>query len=452
MSKQLLFLIILIEGFLTICIEILSIRQMVPFVGSNVLNTSIIIGIFLLSLSIGYYKGGTISDKYREVLLANLIKTFFFISFGLSYMFLYFLFSHIEGIYGLIVFSLLIMAPTVFYLGQTIPILTNLVKNERNGKISGELLFLSTFGSFLGSIITSVILLNFFGVNATVIVVISLLSLLILILSLSSKENEISPSYITPRFVKSLLIISILLPISILINLDYSFIKTNNYSNIKVVDHNQTKYLLINNSASSNYNPKTGLSDFTYFKTIKSYINSIESTESKSILVLGAGGFTISLNDNLNKYTFVDIDKDLKDISEEYFLGKKINGEFIVDDGRHFLIKNKKKFDIIIVDVYSNKTSIPSSFVTTDFYKDLSKTLSKDGVLIVNTIAKPLFKDPYSRKLNHSILQSFDCNVVPVETNLNTYQNIVYSCSSKVNDSELVYTDNLTNLFELIEK
>lgn len=441
MSKQLLFLIILIEGFLTICIEILSIRQMVPFVGSNVLNTSIIIGIFLLSLSLGYYRGGMISDKYREILLSNLIKTFFFISFGLSYVFLYLLFSYFEGLFGLIVFSLLIMAPTVFYLGQTIPILTNLVKNERNGKVSGELLFLSTFGSFLGSIITSVILFNFFGVNSTIITIIVLLSFLILGLSLVSKI----------QLIKSLLIISILLPISILINLDYSFIKTNNYSNIKVVDYNQTKYFVINDSASSNYNTKTGLSDFTYVKTIKSYIESIDSNRSKKILVLGAGGFTLSLNDSFNKYTFVDIDKDLKEISEKYFLGKKINGQFIVDDGRHFLIKNKIKFDIIIVDVYSNKTSIPASFVTANFYADLSKTLSNDGVLIVNTIAKPLFKDPYSRKLNHSILNSFDCNIVPVETNLNSYQNIVYSCSSKHSDSESIYTDNLTNLLELIE-
>lgn len=441
MNRATIFSVILIEGFVTIAVEILSIRQMTPFVGSNILNTSIIIGVFLLFLSFGYYKGGTVNKNYSQTLLKNLLNTFLFLSFGLSYTFLSILFHFIEGLWGLLAFSLFIMAPTVYFLGQTIPILTNLIKDERNGKISGQLLFFSTFGSFLGSIITSAALLNYAGVNATVFVVIALLSLLILMLGWQTKE----------LFIRSVVLILALMPIVAIANANYSFSKTNNYSNIAVVEDNRTNYLIINDSMSSSFSIDRKESTFDYIKVLESYIKSIDN-KPKDILVLGAGGFTLSLNDKLNNYAYVDIDKDLKNVSEQELLGQPINGKFIPDDGRHFLIKNKTKYDVIVVDVYSNKTSIPASFVTDDFYASTKKSLKKDGVLLVNTISKPLFKDDYSKHLNNSILNNYHCMVSPIHDNLNEYQNILYACSPKDTNGDTIYTDNLTNLFELAHR
>lgn len=441
MNKITIFSVILIEGFVTIAVEILSIRQMTPFVGSNILNTSIIIGVFLLFLSFGYYKGGMVNKNYQDTLLKNLLNTFVFLSFGLSYTFLSILFHFIEGLWGLLAFSLFIMAPTVYFLGQTIPILTNLIKDERNGKISGELLFFSTFGSFLGSIITSAVLLNFLGVNMTVFVVIALLSLLILMLGWQTKA----------LFIRSVTLILVLMPVVVVANTNYSFSKTNNYSNIAVVEDNRTNYLIINDSMSSSFNTDTKQSNFDYIKVLQSYIESIDN-KPKEILVLGAGGFTLSLNDTRNRYTYVDIDKDLKTVSEKELLGQPINGKFVADDGRHFLIQNKIKYDVIVVDVYTNKTSIPSSFVTSDFYADTKKSLKDDGVLLVNTISKPLFKDDYSKHLNNSILDSYNCMVSPIHNHLSEYQNIIYACSPKTSQEDVIYTDNLTNLFELAQR
>lgn len=36
----------------------------------------------------------------------------------------------------------------------------------------------------------------------------------------------------------------------------------------------------------------------------------------KKILIIGAGGFTMGLNDDFNRYTYVDVDASLKDVSE----------------------------------------------------------------------------------------------------------------------------------------
>lgn len=441
MDKRTLFLVILIEGFLTIAVEILSIRQMIPFVGSNILNTSLLIGVFLLALALGYYRGGMVDGDYSSALLVNLFKSFFFLSFGLSYPFLSALFFFFSGLLGLLIFAVCIMAPIVFFLGQTIPILTNLIKNERNGKISGQLLFVSTFGSFAGSIITSVLLLNYLGVNATVFIVVFLLVAVIALLA--GQESK--------KFSRPMLGVFLLLPVVAVANTNYLFEKTNNYSNIRVGEKNSVRFLAVNDSLSSSYNTKTGVSDFAYIKKIQSYVRSLSGAGSKSVLVLGAGGFTVSLGDDANQYTYVDIDQDLQEVSEKVFLKKKINGHFVHDDARHFLLGNKEKFDVVIVDVFSNRTATPSSFVTAEFYASVARSLSKDGVLIVNTIAKPMFKDAFTRKLDHTISTSFDCQISPVTDDLVKSQNVLYACVAKVGRGEDIYTDNLTNLFELAE-
>lgn len=65
---MLLYLIILLEGFVTISLEILTVRQLTPVMGSSVIVTSLIIGIFLLFLALGYRRGGEHCDHYLSIL------------------------------------------------------------------------------------------------------------------------------------------------------------------------------------------------------------------------------------------------------------------------------------------------------------------------------------------------------------------------------------------------
>lgn len=68
---NLLYAILLLEGFITISIEVLTIRQLLPFFGGSVLITSIIIGFFLLFLALGYWRGGVYQDKFFQQLCRN---------------------------------------------------------------------------------------------------------------------------------------------------------------------------------------------------------------------------------------------------------------------------------------------------------------------------------------------------------------------------------------------
>lgn len=431
-----LFLIVLIEGFISIAIEMVAIRQVVPFSGSNVLNTSIIIGVFLLSLAAGYFCGGKVKENHFIKLSKNIVLAQLIFTIGLSYSFLLILFTHLElnTVLVLFIFSLLVITPTLFLIGQTVPILSNFYQGESVGEKSGKILFLSTIGSFLGSVVTTIVVMNYFGVGAT-ITLISFLALITL--------------FFIPDVRKGYLILSFLITLlSTVINNDAIwFIKTNTYANINVVEKNQTKHLIINNGFNSSINRDTNNSNYAYIQKMQSFIKNVSSYETKplDILVIGAGGFTLNLEDDKNTYTFVDINKDLESIAEKNFLGKKIKGEFIAQDIRNYFLSTEKKYDLIIVDAYLAKISIPPTLTTREFYKQVNTHLSEDGYVVMNIIANPFFGDDFSRHIYDTITEVFRCSLEP-ESFSKRYVNVLYYCKPKVDQA--IYSDNKVNLLE----
>jgi predicted membrane-bound spermidine synthase len=61
-----------------------------------------------------------------------------------------------------------VLCPIAWLLGQTVPILTNLLQHQRVGEASGEALYYSTLGSFLGSLSLSLLVMQWLGVSAAV--------------------------------------------------------------------------------------------------------------------------------------------------------------------------------------------------------------------------------------------------------------------------------------------
>ncbi|CAA6813030.1 MAG: Spermidine synthase [uncultured Campylobacterales bacterium] len=433
--KILLFIIVCVEGFISLGIELIAIRQIVPFAGSNILNTSIIIGFFLLSLSLGYYRGGLVNKNYLEKLSLNLTITFIIFSIGISYFFILFLFYLVPNILlGVLAFSVLVIIPSIYFLGQTIPLATNFFKDNIS-RVSGTLLFLSTIGSFLGAICTSAILMNYIGVNNTIVFFSFLIFLLLAIINIYLKR------------IGYLFIFAFFFLFFVTIN-QYPFLSNNMHSNIEIFEENNTTRILsINNSIASSFDIDTINTTFTYILKIQDIIKNHLKIKESNILVIGAGGFTVSLNDTLNNYTYVDIDKKLKEISERYFLKKNINGSFIPMEIRYFFNKYPNlKYKVIVLDAFTNRFSVPSALLTNEFYKQVSDRLIDDGYVFINVVGDPTFGNSFSLKSYNTILNNFNCMTIPI--GFKTNSNILYICRKK--QSQEIYSDNRINLFDFI--
>ncbi|HSW68927.1 MAG TPA: fused MFS/spermidine synthase [Gammaproteobacteria bacterium] len=441
--------IILAEGFVSIATEILTIRQLLPVAGGSVVVTSLVIGVFLLFLALGYQRGGKHSENFQYILRRNFFVSAIWLGIGLSYIFVatffYFLqqFFGFHIIYPLIAYLLVIIAPLIYLLGQTVPITMNMVKQNRPaGLIGGDTLGLSTIGSFLGAILTTIIFMYYFGVAWTVF----FNFMVLILLSFWLIETKFS---LLLQLCFSIAVIWIAYHCNI--KMEHTlFNLTNQYANYQIVNgqdlklQDNEKMLVINNAASSLIDKnKKG---FQYIELIKKILFNDLKLRNTEILVLGAGGFSLSAENSYgNQFTYVDIDKQIKKITVPDFI-PEMNNHLIIDDARHYLNVTKKKYPAIVVDVYSDIKSIPAYLISEEYILKIREHLSENGIAIFNIVAKPMLADPYSKHIDNTIRSVFsNCMSIPLRYS-DKQTNILYVCyHSMRSDDKKIYSDNLNN-------
>lgn len=415
-NTSFLFLLIILEGYIILSSELLAMRQTVPFVGSGTDTISIIIAAVLMPLAFGYQAGGNFSikgkdGKYRSIrkkLLKNIAVSSAFLVCGLSYFAFQFFFLLLDeiGLRNNLVQTALyctcfIVIP-MYLLGQTVPLLSNYFSKEKLSHVTGKMLFFSTMGSFFGSILTTLVLMDAIGVfNTITLNFIILLAVTAYIGNKRTRDFTVTMIVITicSGFLNSPQIKDIL-----------RIVEDNKYSTIMIVeDEEKRTHLVINHNDSSMYSDDKEKHDYVEFSE-RITIDAIpESAPAKNILVIGAGGFTFGHGDLKNNYIYVDIDKDLKPISEKYLLKEKLqtNKIFYPLPARAYLAQTDQKFDIILLDAYLGALSIPEHLVTREFFMEVKNHMTDGSVLLANFIASHNFNDPYSKNIDNTLHDVF---------------------------------------------
>ena len=157
--------------------EILGSRVLAPNFGSSVFVWGSLISVFLAGLSAGYYFGGRLSDinpSSRKLSLIIIAPGLLFLTFPLySAPISDWIFVQDLGVRSspLLASAVLFLIPSVF-LGIVSPYTAKLMicSLHTSGKTIGTLYALSTFGSILGTLVTSFYLITIAGVNALITV------------------------------------------------------------------------------------------------------------------------------------------------------------------------------------------------------------------------------------------------------------------------------------------
>lgn len=117
----------------------------------------------------------------------------------------------------------------------------------------------------------------------------------------------------------------------------------------------------------------------------------------KDILLIGLGtGKLVKdfefLFEKLKRIDAVDIEENSLKIAQDYFdfkVSDKFN--FILQDGPAFIRNNKKKYDLIVVDV-ANNDGIDTRFLTDEYLADIKISLKKGGIFVSNLCASAQFE------------------------------------------------------------
>lgn len=386
---MLIYLIVFIEGFCSLGAEVIALRRLVPHVGSSILVTAPTIGFFLLALAIGYATGGKVVDGHlprvaRNFLLAGLIA-----GVGLAGPTVNALFTHLQpALMAYLVFVGTVLCPIAWLLGQTVPILSNLMKHRHVGEASGMALYWSTLGSFLGAISLSVLVMQWFGVS--VAVASCALGLLAGALVL---EHRRWSQVLAPLAGAGLVLWANHTPIA---TADTAYADYQ-VRPLDLPGQIQPRLFMSNGSRSSQVDDSTPPHTHRYILALRQALLDELHLRDKDILVLGAGGFTLSHQEPLNRYTYVDIDPAIRSIAEQHFLRGPVHGEFIAEDARHFVSTTDRRFDAVVVDVYSERAAIPSHLVTREFWQASRRVMRPNGVLMANLILDSRLASPYAR-------------------------------------------------------
>ncbi|MBF6609137.1 MAG: fused MFS/spermidine synthase [Flavobacterium sp.] len=109
------------------------------------------------------------------------------------------------------------------------------------------------------------------------------------------------------------------------------------------------------------------------------------------ILILGvAGGSVIrTLTHEIaykGKITGVDIDAEVIAVANEYFGLSTIPGvEIVIDDAFEFVLKTKGKYDLVVIDIFSD-ISMPNFLFESFFVNHISQILVPGGHILFNTM------------------------------------------------------------------
>ena len=394
-SSAVLFGMVFVEGFSSLGAEVIALRRLVPHLGSSITVTAPTIGFFLLALALGYQAGGRVERNFLARVRSNFLIAAALIAVGLAGPVVEALFTHIRpALIAYLIFIVGVLGPIAWLLGQTVPVLTNLLRHERAGARSGAALYWSTLGSFLGSLSLSLLVMQWLGVSAAVLVCAAPLLALIPMLGdrpgVSAWHSLPLPAVVAAAAVTC----NLLLPQQI-----ETAYATYRVAPVALPGMTDPRVFFINNSVASLVDDSEPPRYARYIERLRTLLLDDMGLRDKRIAVLGGGGFTLSHREPLNDYVYVDIDPAVREVAEREFLGAPVRGRFIAADARRFVADTDERFDAVVVDAFSALTSIPAHLVTREFWQGTRRVLNADGVMVANLILDARLATPYARNL-----------------------------------------------------
>src|SRR5215472_19248059 len=173
-----LILVVFVAGACSLAVELSASRLLAPYFGTSLFVWANLIGLILLYLTIGYYLGGRIADRYPrpEVLYALTIIAAFLISLIpllskpiLQWSQSSFASYSIGVFYGSLISVILLFAVPMILLGCVSPfaIRLRIERLGKSGRTAGQLYAISTAGSILGTFLPVLFLIPTIGTYRT---------------------------------------------------------------------------------------------------------------------------------------------------------------------------------------------------------------------------------------------------------------------------------------------
>lgn len=497
MKKYKLEIIIFLVNAVYMILELVASRVLSPYFGSSNTVWTSVIGIILLSSSIGNYLGGKIADKNNSeknirVILA--ISGVLVCILPLIQKTILTLISNtiIDLKIGAIIATIILFFLPSMFIGFLSPIIIKLkLENlEQAGKVSGGIYAISTFGGIVGTFLGGFYLLPTFG---------STITLLILSIILFASIFIVNGFKFDKKLYLILTIILIILNIIMIIffvnvnKINDALIKSGDIDSDVEYDTQYGKVKIYNLNINSDtvrvMEIDKGNESATYvdenkcnelvFEYTKYYDLMFESDkEIKNTLMIGGAGYSYPKY-FISNYTdknmdVVEIDEKVTELAKEYFFLDKLILDYnldnnkrlnlITEDGRTYLNRNEKKYDAILNDAFSGNS--PAETLTTiEAVNKIHDSLTENGMYLTNIISsidgenskfikaeintlKQVFKNVYAVPCNYEEDNEKVQNIMVIATD--SKLQLKGEKEIKISQNEIILTDDCCPVDNLI--
>lgn len=495
MKKYRFEIILLVVDAIAMILELVASRVLSPYFGNSNLVWTSVIGIILLSGSIGNYFGGKLADQKNvndnlKKILGISAVTVFIIPLIQSYIVTNIAISISDIRIGAILATIALFFAPSLLMGLLTPMIVKLKLESLDtaGQVSGRINAIATIGGITGTFLGGFFLIpNFGSVHILFVLALILLGLIVLVDFKFNKQTVI------------ILIIMAIISLGLM-----GIYMTTNQQNAKLVLQGKkgviasfdTQYgrVLIYNAERNGesvriLNIDSGYESATYvdgnkwnqlvFEYTKFYDLMFKANiDVQDTLLIGGAGYQypkyfISNYEDKNM-DVVEIDGEITEIAKEYFYLDKLIKEYnteennrlnlITEDGRTYLNKNTKKYDAILNDAFSGN-SPAKTLTTTEAVQKIKESLNENGLYLTNIISslegtdskflraevntlKQVFKNVYIIPCEGSSDLEQTQNNMVIATDDDLKLENVYEIS--IEDDEIVLTDDYCPVDTLI--
>ena len=389
-SKSKIYIIVFISGFVLMVFEIVGSRVLAPFLGSSLVVWTSLIGVILSFMSLGYWYGGKMADKFPTIKRLASVLVFAAIAILAMNLIKNSVLSLVSGLginlsaKSLLSAAILFSIPS-FLMAFVTPfaIRINISGVESSGETAGTIYALSTIGSILGTFFGGFVFVALLGTNQ----ILWMLSVILFVLS-----GAVALPVLKSQAIWGLILLSGNVYYSLKAS-DYVDIDTD-YSRILIKDDHynerNSRFMSINGYVNSGMyldRPNELLYAYTEFYDLVDFF----SPTWKNAVMFGGAGYSYpkhfqeTFEDK--QLDVVEIDPALTKIAEDRFAFTASPSTRIYhEDARYFLAHTQNTYDAVLYDVLTSNLTVPFHLTTRETFESVFQIMSEEGVLVVNVI------------------------------------------------------------------
>ena len=403
---QMLLTVYAISGFCSLAYEVLWTRVLVFSIGSNTHAFATMLTTFLLGLGLGSLVFGRVFDKTRRLFaLLAAVQVLIGLSAMLSvwqidnlWTLLDFLEPKIGGSWAALVgvrylgAAYIMFIPTLL-LGMTFPLVNKLYTGDLNtlGRSIGKIWSVNAVGWVAGAFTAGLLLIPWIGISKSIMTIASLNIVLgaIVVYSTVPTRHMIRWLPAAVLILGSLLVLTIAIPRAKLQRIqpgeDLLYYKEDSSASVAVVERFGVKTLKVNGreEVPTTYN---ALRTFHMLGHLPLMLHG--NPQQTSVVSFGAGVASGAVAEHdIRQLDIVEIHHEAIDASNSFIeenqavlSDPRVN--LIVDDGRNYLLRTTKQYDVITSDATHPLGGDSWVLYTKEFYELCRDRLAQDGLMV----------------------------------------------------------------------